>query len=180
MEYSEDFLSKLQDFEGSIGWMYLDTRGNVTVGVGHLLATEDDASALPFDGGDPVSSWRTVKGARPGQIARAYQDLTTARLSPEAVQGVLIQDLDRTLAALQRGLPELATYPPTVQEALCDMAFNLGPAKLLREYPHLLRCIGASDWNGAALQCHRAGIQDARNDFTAALFRAAIPATGSS
>lgn len=32
-----------RQFEGDIGWMYLDTKGLVTVGIGQQLATEDDA-----------------------------------------------------------------------------------------------------------------------------------------
>jgi hypothetical protein len=36
------------DFENNIPYMYLDSEGNVTVGVGHKLATHDDATKLSF------------------------------------------------------------------------------------------------------------------------------------
>lgn len=39
---------KLEQYEGRVPHMYLDTDGNVTVGVGHLLATVEAARELPF------------------------------------------------------------------------------------------------------------------------------------
>ena len=39
---------KLDEYEGNISHMYLDSKGYVTVGVGHLLRTLQDAQKLPF------------------------------------------------------------------------------------------------------------------------------------
>src|SRR5579863_2584618 len=46
--YLDESLAKLEWFEGSIPWMYLDTRGNVTVGVGLLVPDAAAAQKLPF------------------------------------------------------------------------------------------------------------------------------------
>ena len=55
--YLEQFLAKLEFFEGSIPWMYRDTVGKVTVGVGVMLPDAPAATALPFKiAGHPASA----------------------------------------------------------------------------------------------------------------------------
>jgi GH24 family phage-related lysozyme (muramidase) len=39
---------KRPDFEGNVPWMYVDTVGKVTVGVGHNVSAHKDLLALPF------------------------------------------------------------------------------------------------------------------------------------
>ena len=46
--YLEQSLAKLKEFEGCIPWMYRDTVGKVTVGVGLMLPDAKAAEALPF------------------------------------------------------------------------------------------------------------------------------------
>src|ERR1019366_4727592 len=46
--YLDESLAKLEWFEGSIPWMYLDTRGDVTVGVGLMVPNAAAAGKLPF------------------------------------------------------------------------------------------------------------------------------------
>src|SRR5215467_10964918 len=48
MSYLDDSLAHLEVFEGTVPWMYLDTRGFVTVGVGELLANAAKAETLAF------------------------------------------------------------------------------------------------------------------------------------
>ena len=48
MAYLDDSLSHLELFEGIVPWMYLDTRGYITVGVGEMLATAPRAQSLAF------------------------------------------------------------------------------------------------------------------------------------
>ena len=66
-------------------------------------------------------------------------------------------------------LPKWNTYAEPAQEALFDMAFNLGLGGL-KKFPHMLRAVDAGDWATAAAQCHREGISEERNRATAALF----------
>jgi len=40
--------SKLHDFEGTIPHMYLDSKGYVTVGIGHLISSVTEAQKLAF------------------------------------------------------------------------------------------------------------------------------------
>ena len=56
---ARDYQPLAEENEGRYAWMYLDTRHNVTVGIGHLLPSPAAAEALPFvdaDTGQPASS----------------------------------------------------------------------------------------------------------------------------
>jgi GH24 family phage-related lysozyme (muramidase) len=46
--YLEQSLAKLKEFEGCVPWMYRDTVGKVTVGVGLMLPDANVAESLPF------------------------------------------------------------------------------------------------------------------------------------
>ena len=46
--YFDQTIAKLKEFEGCVPWMYRDTAGRVTVGVGLMLPNEAAACALPF------------------------------------------------------------------------------------------------------------------------------------
>lgn len=48
MALSETYKAKLRAFEGSANYMYLDTVGVVTIGVGHALFAANDALNLPY------------------------------------------------------------------------------------------------------------------------------------
>jgi hypothetical protein len=50
------------------------------------------------------------------------------------------------------------------------MAFNLGLKGLLDGYPRMLAAVQAGDGATAAAECHRNGIGDERNTWTAAQF----------
>ena len=77
-----------------------------------------------------------------------------------------MESFENQLAA---ALPKWHTYPEPVQEALFDMAFNLGLGGL-KKFTTLLHAVNTGDWATAAAQCHRIGISEERNRATAALF----------
>ena len=62
--YLEQSLTKLKEFEGCVPWMYRDTVGKVTVGVGLMLPNTEAAQALPFFAG--------VRAATPQEIAAEF------------------------------------------------------------------------------------------------------------
>src|SRR5690349_2887773 len=51
VEINKQLLERLasDDFERCTDYMYLDTKGNVTIGVGYKLSSATEAAALPFD-----------------------------------------------------------------------------------------------------------------------------------
>jgi len=173
MEFSADFLARVTTFEGSTSYMYLDPAGHVTVGVGHVIASPEDAAAMPFQGSDAFHDWCRVKRALRGKLIAYYKRCSTCRLTDRGVTTLLKGDLESAVLQLNAGVPGFATLPLPVQQALCDMAFDLGAARFLESYPALLERVEAADWNGASATCHRDGVTQERNDWCSGMFRAA-------
>ena len=172
-------IARLKQFEGCINYMYRCTGGEVTIGIGHALMTAASASNLswnidgaPAPPGRVQSDHQAVAAAPVGQVAAAYQHLTQCRMADADVEALVAADVNTFEAQLRRVLPNWNSYPSPAQEALFDMAFNLGIGGLFK-FPTLLKAVNEGDWATAAGQCHRRGIQDSRNQATAALFRLA-------
>lgn len=157
--------------EGNVPWMYLDSLGYVTVGVGHLLATSEMAVLLPFRLGSGVAAgpeairkeYGAVRELEPGKPPGYYAAHTRLRL----VQGAIDVLLEADVAAMHQRLgtlvPELAGFPAPAIDALLDMAFQLGPHGLVSKFPGLMDAVKAHDWTACAGFCHSTGTQETRN-----------------
>ena len=172
--YFDQSLTQLKSFEGCVPWMYRDSVGKVTVGVGLMLPNAAAACALPF---------QTAEGAAATaqQIAAEFarvEALTMGKLpsfyrtggSLELPETVMDEKLSAVLTGFETTLRErLAGYdklPDGVKMALLDMAYNLGPAGLLEGYPKMIHAVETGAWATAAAQCARDGINAARNAWT--------------
>ena len=155
-------------------YLYRCSGGAVTVGVGHAVASADECCQLawtaPAAPAEIRAAFAKVAAAPEGQTAAAYARLTSIRMAASAIDDLLANDVVLFEAALGKALPRWNTYPEPAQQALFDMAYNLGIAGL-RKFRKLLAGVDAGRWEDAAAQCHRAGIAEARNAETAALFR---------
>jgi GH24 family phage-related lysozyme (muramidase) len=176
--------TKSPDFENNIPWMYLDTEGKVTVGAGHMLADADAAAALGFvdDNQTPASddakrqAWTTVHGMTAGMPADDYQSATTIRLPQNAIDAVLLSDMEAAEGHLMNAFSGYGNFPEPAKEGLLDMMFNLGPTKFTAaNWPNFFAAVNATtpDWNKAANECHREGISENRNDVIKGLFQQA-------
>lgn len=170
----------LTQFEGKIFHLYLDSKGNPTCGVGHLLSSPESACDLPFtlaagailaSRADILAEYAAVRLLEPNMRPMYYTLRTKLRLSDEAVDALLEHDIAQMSAVLKQGVEGFAAYPDPAQTALMDMAFNLGGSGLLHGYPKLLQACKWQEWRVAASECHRKGIPEDRNAATAALFR---------
>jgi GH24 family phage-related lysozyme (muramidase) len=169
-------IARLKEFEGCTNYMYRCTGGDVTIGIGHALQTEAHASNLTWQingaqapPGQVQSDYQAIAAAPVGKAATAYEHLSQCRMADADVAALVAADVKAFEAQLVKALPAWDTYPQPAQEALFDMAFNLGVAGLLK-FPTMLKAVNEGDWATAAAQCHRRGIQDSRNQATAALF----------
>jgi GH24 family phage-related lysozyme (muramidase) len=169
-------IARLKEFEGCINYMYKCTGGDVTIGIGHAIQTAADAAALVWqrggvaaDAAQVQSDYAAVAAAPKGQAAPAYLHLTQCRMGPDNIQNLVAADLQAFEAQLAAALPNWNSYPDPAQQALFDMAFNLGLGGL-KKFPTLLHAVDSGDWATAAAQCHRIGISEARNQATKALF----------
>ena len=168
--YLEQSLEKIKEFEGSIPWMYLDTVGRVTVGVGLMLASETAAHALPFSAaGQPATAdqisreFARVSAMKVGRAAAFYSRQPGLQLSTETIDDKLRATLEGFEGYLRTHLPGYDQLPDPAKLALLDMIYNLGPGKLFAEYPRLLAAIERGDWKTAAAASLRRGPSAARN-----------------
>ena len=187
------FLKALKHWEGEHSFMYADTRGYVTTGIGHLLKTPEAALQLP---------WRhskTGQPATPAEVKSTFarireaavqfkQDHPNAKGIPAATCGklsdlVLPEGLATKLATsrldteflphLRKLFPGFDHYPAPAQHAIVDMGYNLGVAKLKDEFPAFVAACRAGNFVDAARESHRSSCREERNGATADLLNQA-------
>lgn len=165
--------------------MYLDTRGFVTVAVGQLLATVEDAQELAFvhrETGAPAAAaeiaqdYHSVKQQPAGKTASFYEPFTILDLPEHEIDGLLNQRIEDFEAGLRADFPDFGGYPEAARLGLMDMVFNLGNDGLVNKFPTFTQAARTHNWTICARECHRRGISDERNEMTAKLFEEAAAA----
>jgi len=179
--YLDDAVQTTAGFEGRIHWMYLDTAGVVTVGVGQAIPTPESALAYPFQRPNAefasreeiLAEYALVKGMLRGNVAKAYRRSTSLLLSDEAIDRTLRNTIATCVAELGQTFPQFHAFPDPARVALIDMAFNLGITKLRRNYPIFCKLVQQQEWAAASSHCHRIGPSEARNVWTKEQFLSA-------
>lgn len=188
----EEIMELIESNEKPIDYMYVDSKGVVTVGIGTALPTVEDAKKLSFIIADPKakSGWRR---AAPEEIETAYKkvkardfarNMRASYYNPEGKPELSNMTLPRNIAidqtyrhlqsdvkVLERKFPEFKTFPPQAQNALIDMQYNSGLNP--KERPKLFSSVKAQDWRTAAQESHREAVGTDRNHKTQDLFREA-------
>jgi GH24 family phage-related lysozyme (muramidase) len=182
--YIEQSLAKLKEFEGCVPWMYRDTVGKVTVGVGLMLPDAKAAQALPFTLGtrpatleEIAAEYARVDTLPLGRASAFYKSPTALQLTQQTIDAKLTSVLEGFEADLRTQLPHYDTLPDSVKMALLDMIYNLGPAGLFKGFPHLIAAVDAGAWAQAAERCIRRGPSAARNAWTREQFLDAVVTT---
>ena len=184
MSYLDDSLAHLEIFEGTVPWMYLDTKGFITVGVGELLANADKAETLAFvdPDGEPstqdaiLEEFNRVSGLAPAKVAAFYRSPDSPVLPHAAIDTLLMNHLNFFDVQLAARFANYASFPDPAKLGLLDMIYNLGQVGLFQHFPHFMAAVDKQDWLGAAANCHRVGPSQARNDWTRQQFLAAAAA----
>jgi GH24 family phage-related lysozyme (muramidase) len=182
--YLEQSLAKLKEFEGCIPWMYRDTVGKVTVGVGLMLPNTAAAEALPFVlNGHPATpeeitaEFARVDAMTLGRAASFYKVPSSLELPQATIDAKLTAILNGFETDLRKQLPHYDTLPDGVKMALLDMIYNLGPAELFKGFPHLMAAVESGSWAHAAACCMRRGPSEERNAWTREQFLSAVVTT---
>ena len=172
--------------EGSVDHMYLDTAGVVTIGVGFALFDVDDALEIDFSwklkklkghvvlNEDVEHEFNTVQDLPKGKVASWYADKTELKISQGEISKLLSTHIHYFEEDLEVDFDGYSKQPKEAQIALLDMAYNLGHSGLMRKFPKFCGAFRARDWEKCALECHRRGISDWRNQETETLFRKLI------
>ena len=95
-EFKAKLIDMLSTHEGRKAWMYPDTAGNVTVGVGHLIFSSSAATQLGFTDvnldtaseEDVVNGWNFVKSSN--------QEYKSLILADSAIDNLLMGDVSHT------------------------------------------------------------------------------------
>ena len=185
--YLDQSIAQLKLFEGCVPWMYLDTVGKVTVGVGLMLPNPAAACALPFSTPEPATpqaaatpaqiaaEFARVTALAPGKLPACYKSSTSPELPQPIIDAKLLSTLTGFETTLRTHLPTYDALPDPVKLALLDMAYNLGPIGLLTGYPHLIHDVETGAWAQAAAACQRRGPSPARNAWTQQQFLSVLP-----
>ena len=182
--YLEQSLAKLKEFEGCVPWMYRDTVGKVTVGVGLMLPDAKAAGALPFVVGaraatpeEIAAEYARVDAMAMGRPSAFYKTPTSLVLTQQTIDAKLGSVLAGFEADLRSQFPHYDALPDGIKMALLDMIYNLGPAGLFKGFPHLVAAIQTEAWRQAAEHCMRHGPSAARNNWTRERFLSAVVGT---
>jgi GH24 family phage-related lysozyme (muramidase) len=182
--YLEQSLAKLKEFEGSVPWMYRDTVGKVTVGVGLMLPDAKAAQALPFMMGtrpatpaETAAEFARVNAMAMGHPAAFYKTPASVELTQQTIDAKLSSVLQGFETDLRTEFPHFDSLPDGVKMALLDMVYNLGPQGLFHGFPHLISAIQTGNWSLAADNCTRRGPAPSRNDWTRQQFLSAVVTT---
>lgn len=155
-----------EDQEGRVPYIYADTRGNPTVGIGHLLREPCDAMRLPFCRKDGTPATQAEIGSAYGLVRSTRTPCQLVCLSGPAIDAIFAADLLEKARLLYRNFGNESIPRPAVL-ALFDMAFNLGG---FYSFPKLRLAVLTGDWKLAAAESHREGIAERRNMSTRKLF----------
>jgi GH24 family phage-related lysozyme (muramidase) len=171
--------------EGSKSFMYLDTKGLVTVGIGNMLPSAAAACALAFvdratqaraSSAAIEADYQAVSQQSKAKVANFYRQFTKLDLPDAEIDRLFAQRVAGFQNELRSKYAAYDTFPDSAQLAMLDMAFNLGTFALKNKWPKLNAAIDSGDWSAAATECIRPEANAARNAATVALFQQAAAA----
>ena len=150
-------------YEGVTTWMYLDTKGLVTTGIGFLIDSVSAAQALPWQKGARAATkaeieteWRRVKGKQAWKkyngLSAVWRDSAVLSLPMATVDAKLLEMTPRYWAGPARAIPGLEDAPADAQLAILDEAWQNGTAFLNAgtTWKGTRAAALAGDWSAAA------------------------------
>lgn len=190
-------LEQIERFEGRVNHFYLDSVGKVTIGIGHLVASEKAAAELPLYIPRMFGWWLRKASAEEKQAeyqfvllngpnnpqrykASYYKQFTRLIMLDDDIEKLLLNHINSFYSELSRlynrnngFYRDFDEFPDEVQMALFDMIFNLGMTNLRSAWPKFNGAINMEDWKTAAEESRRRQVAPARNDYVRDLLLAA-------
>jgi len=165
---------KLEKYEGKVSHMYRDSKGYITVGVGHLLKSVYEAQILRFEdsNNNPATNseikleFETIQKLPADLLASAYKKHATLTLPDTEIKRLTEIHINSFEKELEIIYPDFRLYPTQVRLALFDLIFNLGMTKLQSNWPIFNSAIKAKNWQKAADNSKRKSpVSAARNKY---------------
>jgi GH24 family phage-related lysozyme (muramidase) len=157
----------ITDHEGVIPWLYCDKKGNVTVGIGHLVCSADAAAKLPFrvpldkdriaTDEEKRAAWAGVAAAfDKAHTVAEYAGLNGIRLHRADSVALMRDQLNETfLPFCLKLFHSFGQWPLAAQRATLDMVYSLGCFKYAHEYVNHVAALQDARFDVAALECIR-------------------------
>ena len=175
------FLEWQLQFEGYTTFMYADSLGYITTGIGDLIEAIGSSTpwtpalSVPFkrrDGSlasqeEIISEWQLVKSKWPGIQSFADQNITQLRITKEDVRTLVMAKFASNEAYLVAKLPGYSQAPADAQMAVGGMAWAMG-AGFIDSFVSFKAHFVAKDFAGAALQSNCKNCSAGRNSATKA------------
>lgn len=168
---------KLEEYEGKINHMYIDSEGYVTIGVGHLITNATSAQNLTLytTKGKKATKpeikldFDTVNKQIKNKLASYYKQFTKLTMKDVDIEKQLDKHIVSFEKELKRVYSGFSALPEDVKLALFDMIFNLGQRNL-KAYKNMNAAIAKSDWLTAAKESNRPRGTTRRNKYVSDLF----------
>jgi GH24 family phage-related lysozyme (muramidase) len=183
-DVKQKVVKKLEEYEGRTNYMCLDSKGRVTIGVGHLIKSKSSVGSIDLC---------TTKNGVPAQLATMkekedeydniskqpikykaywYKQHTKLVMKNEDIDALLDKHIESFYKELNGTYKKSAGYyddfdnlSQEVQLALLDMIFNLGAKAIVKKFPNFDNAIKAGDWSKAAGESNRPEVNMDRNDY---------------
>ncbi|OQY11433.1 MAG: hypothetical protein B6I30_06810 [Desulfobacteraceae bacterium 4572_187] len=190
-EVKKEVAKKIEEYEGRVNHLYLDSVGKVTVGVGHLIPNKNSMSinlykmknnmptqlaTLP----EKQAEYEKIIKQKKGYKASWYKQHTTLVMKDTDINTLRDKHIDSFYKELtniykkSKGYPnDFDKLPKEVQMALFDMIFNLGANKIINTFKTFDKAIKKGDWNTAAKESNRPQVATARNQYVKKLLESA-------
>ena len=166
--------TKLEKYEGRTSHMYLDSKGYVTIGVGHLLRDVTEAQKLAFrtariltaSATDIKTDYAAVQKLPGNRLVVFYRPHTSLTISDLEIDRLTDQHIDSFGRELRFTYVGFDTFPTEVKLALFDLIFNLGATNLRSKWLTFNAAVRARDWQKSADNSDRAApISAERNKY---------------
>lgn len=178
------YIDNCRHFEGVVPWLYLDTKGNVTIAVGKLVPTLGVADSLPLKifsdstiaSSDQIASdWSRIKSMPfgPKYGNRYFHAKTSVYMIDSDINALLSFTIQPILTELKAVFIAWSSYVSGVKQVVVDMAYQLGVTGLQDDFPQFCLDIKAEKWADAAAESHRRDANADRNLWASRLLTAA-------
>jgi GH24 family phage-related lysozyme (muramidase) len=191
-DIKSELRNRLYQYEGKFNHLYLDTRGKVTVGVGHLIPNraaiatvslykiKNNLPSQPATLQEKQNEYdKIVKlpwGQRYGAIS--FKPHTSLVMKDTDIDLLLYKHIDSFYRELTNIYKKANGYPDdfdklhkNVQLALFDMIFNLGASKIVNSFPKFNTALKAGDWKKATAEANRPDVSPSRNQYVQQLLQ---------
>lgn len=159
-----NFVKIQTQWEGYLDYMYTDSIGLVTTGMGNLIDPVTRALQLAWyhrvgnsiaTPDEVAEEWQRVKAAHVPGAYDAPKDvrITSLYLHPEAIQSLVQTTLEVNEGILCGWLTNFGSFPADAQMCIHGMAWAMGPG-FPHYFPSFVRAAQDNDWDGARLQSH--------------------------